>query len=133
MTATKAAAGGRARLLAGRLRRAVVAVGVAGVIAAGCGGASPDVPLGADGRADPVLELGRTVYGAQCSSCHGNEGQGGRGKPLDRGRSLERYPEIEAMIEVVAEGKGSGMPRFDDKLDPDEIEAVARYVREVLN
>ena len=37
------------------------------------------------------------------------------------------------MIQVVTEGKGSGMPSFDDKLDPDEIEAVVRYVRDVLN
>lgn len=99
----------------------------------GCGGAAPDVPLGADGQPDAVLELGRNVYGAQCSNCHGNEGQGGRGKPINRGRALERYPEIEAMIQVVTEGKGSGMPSFDDKLDPDEIEAVVRYVREILN
>ncbi|MEM7286967.1 MAG: c-type cytochrome [Actinomycetota bacterium] len=126
-------AGGRVRLLAGPLRRALLAVAVAGLVAAGCGGAAPEVPLGADGQPDPVLELGRTVYGAQCSSCHGNEGQGGRGKPLNRGRALERYPEIEEMIAVVVEGKGSGMPSFEDRLEADEIEAVVRYVREVLN
>ena len=133
MTATTTTAGGRVRFLAGRLRRALAAVAVAGLVAAGCGGSAPEVPLGADGQPDAALELGRTVYGAQCQNCHGNEGQGGRGKPLNRGRALERYPEIESMIEVVTQGKGSGMPSFDDKLEPDEIEAVVRYVREVLN
>ena len=133
MTATTTTAGGRVRFLAGRFRRALAVVGVAGVVAVGCAGPAPEVPLGADGQPDPVLELGRTVYGAQCQNCHGNEGQGGRGKPLNRGRALERYPEIESMIEVVTQGKGSGMPSFDDKLEPDEIEAVVRYVREVLN
>ena len=128
MTTTTTTAGGRVRFLAGRLRRALATVAVAGLVAAGCGGSAPEVPLGADGQPDAALELGRTVYGAQCQNC-----QGGRGKPLNRGRALERYPEIESMIEVVTQGKGSGMPSFDDKLEPDEIEAVVRYVREVLN
>ena len=133
MTTTTTTAGGRVRFLAGRLRRALAVVGVAGVLVTACGGPSPEVPLGPDGQPDAVLEAGRTVYGAQCSNCHGNEGQGGRGKPLNQGRALERYPEIEAMIQVVVEGKGSGMPSFEEKLEPDEIEAVVRYIREVLN
>ena len=102
-------------------------------VVAGCAGPAPDVPAGPDGEPDPVLVLGRDIYGSQCTNCHGNEGQGGRGKPLNGGRALERFPEIEAMVEVVTEGKGSGMPSFGGKLTDDEIEAVVLYVREVLN
>lgn len=133
MTAAGAMARGSRRSVRGAVGRGVAALGVATMVLAGCGGAAPEVPLGPDGQPDAVLEAGRSVYGAQCSNCHGNEGQGGRGKPLNGGRALERYPEIDAMIQVVTEGKGAGMPSFADKLDPDEIEAVVRYVREVLN
>lgn len=97
-----------------------------------CAGETPTVPLGADGEPDAVLDLGRTVYGANCSTCHGNEGQGGRGKRLNNGEAVDRYPEIADMIEVVTNGKGSGMPSFGGKLSDEERLAVARYVREVL-
>lgn len=103
------------------------------VVASACGGSSPAVPLGADGEPDPVLEAGRVVYGQQCASCHGAEGQGGRGKKLNDGRAAQLHPEIDSMITVIAEGKGNGMPAFEAKLDGDEIAAVSRYVLEVLS
>ncbi len=133
MTTSIIAAGGRVRFLAGPIRRALAVAGVAAGLATGCAGPAPDVPAGPDGEPDPVLVQGRDVYGSQCANCHGNEGQGGRGKPLNGGRALDRFPEIESMIEVVTEGKGSGMPSFGGKLADDEIEAVVRYVRDVLN
>lgn len=134
MTDRHIAAGGRPVSLAGPLRRAVVTVVLAAVVAVGCGaGPSPEVPLGPDGQPDPTLELGRVVYGEQCSNCHGNEGQGGRGKPINGGRALERYPDVADMIAVITEGKGSGMPKFESKLTTEEIAAVTEYVREILN
>ncbi len=134
MTARTYTAGGRPSAFAGRVRRALAGLVFLAILVTGCGaGPSPEVPLGPDGQPDPVLELGRVVYGEHCANCHGNEGQGGRGKPLNGGRSLERYPDIADMIAVIAEGKGSGMPRFDSKLSAAEISAVAEYIREVLN
>lgn len=104
------------------------------MIVAACGaGPAPDVPLGAGGEADAELERGREVYGRQCTVCHGNEGQGGRGKRINDGRALAEYPEVGDMTAVVTGGKGSGMPAFESKLEPAEIDAVVRYVREVLN
>ena len=61
-----------------------------------------------DGQPDPVLELGRVVYGEHCANCHGNEGQGGRGKPINGGRALERFPDVADMIAVITQGKGFG-------------------------
>ena len=63
----------------------------------------------------------------------GAKGQGGRGKKVADGVIFETHPEIDTMIEVIAEGKGRGMPGFGDDLTAAEIEAVSRYVREVLN
>lgn len=115
------------RTLAGLVLAVVVSV------AAACGGEAPEVPLGPDGQPDPVLSLGREVYGARCSTCHGSEGQGGRGKKLNDGRAPAAYPDPADLMAVVVEGKGSGMPSFGNVLEPAEIEAVARYVLEVLN
>ena len=42
-------------------------------------------------------------------------------------------PRSADMTAVVTGGKGSGMPAFESKLEPAEIDAVVRYVREVLN
>ena len=99
---------------------------------AACAGEPPDVPLGADGLADDVLVLGRSVYGASCSNCHGADGQGGTGPELRNGHVAERYPDVEDEIAVVTNGS-RGMPSFQVRLSEDEIEAVVRYTREVLS
>lgn len=106
---------------------AVVSLG-----AVGCS-SSPEVPLGPDGEPDPELVLGRDVYSARCSNCHGSEGQGGRGPRLNEGASLSAYPEASAMVDVIANGLNQGMPAFGDSLSSAEIDAVVAYVREVLN
>jgi mono/diheme cytochrome c family protein len=92
---------------------------------------SPEVPLGAGGEADPVLVEGREVWSSNCARCHGADGGGGSGVKLSDGRAEELHPEIDTMIDVVAEGKGA-MPAFGGSLSDEEIEAVVRYVREVL-
>jgi len=93
---------------------------------------SPDVPLGSDGEPDPELVVGRDVYSIKCATCHGAEGQGGRGKRLNSGQAEAQYPDPADMEDVVSNGKGSGMPSFSDELTDAEIAAVVRYVREVL-
>lgn len=87
----------------------------------------PEVPAGADA----ALEEGRDIWADSCARCHGADGGGGSGVKLSDGRAEELHPEIETMIEVISDGRGA-MPSFSSSLDPDEIEAVARYVREVL-
>ena len=120
--------------LSERRRAAVAALVIVALMVAACGTSPPrEVPLGAGGQADPELELGRDVYGRQCTVCHGNEGQGGRGKRLNEGRAVARYPNDVDMVAVVTNGLGSGMPSFESKLEPGEIDAVVRYVREVLD
>ncbi len=105
---------------------------VAGLLLASCASAT-GVPLGPDGQPDAVLQQGLDIYVAQCAQCHGRQGQGGRGKKLDAGRALERYPQMTDMVDVVVEGLNAGMPAFADRLDEAEVTAVVRYVREVLN
>jgi len=109
----------------------LVGVVVIALASAGCSD-SPEVPLGPDGEPDSELVVGRDVYMGKCSSCHGAEGQGGRGKRLNNGQAVAQYPDPVDMEAVVAGGKGSGMPAFGDDLTDAEIAAVVRYIREVL-
>ena len=107
---------------------------------------------------DPELVLGEDVFG-QCSACHGANGEGGIGRPLDGGEVLLTFPNIDDQIEWVSEGSalvggagnpygdpgrpggqevsGSGgfgqMPAFGGSLSEEEIRAVVRYEREVLS
>lgn len=118
-----------------RIRTAGAAVALWAVVAIGAAGCSsaPEVPVGPDGEPDAELVLGRDVYSARCSNCHGSEGQGGRGPRLNEGASLSAYPEASAMADVIANGLDQGMPAFGDSLSGAEIDAVVSYVREVLN
>jgi len=106
---------------------------------------------------DPVLVLGEQVF-AQCSGCHGANGEGGIGRPLNGGEVLLTFPDIEDHVAWVTEGSalvggagnpygnpdrpggqrvsGAGgygqMPGFST-LSEEELLAVARYEREVLS
>ena len=113
-------------------RHAVVAtcvVALALVLAACSGGEAPQ-PEGVDaGTADPVLVEGRTQWLSSCARCHGASGNGGAGPALHSSRSDR--PSVPAMTEVIVEGRGA-MPAFGSSLDDDEIDAVVRYIDEVL-
>lgn len=104
---------------------------VIGLFSAGCSSDdAPEVPS-TDGTADPVLVEGRTVWSSNCARCHGGAGGGGAGVKLSGGKAVELHPKIDSMIDVVTNGKGA-MPAFGKSLSAEKIEAVARYVREVL-
>ncbi|MGF1597748.1 MAG: c-type cytochrome [Acidimicrobiales bacterium] len=81
---------------------------------------------------DAELVEGRTVYAAQCASCHGADGSGGTGSRLDEGRMAEAYPDPADQRAVIADGRRA-MPAFGNKLSDAEIDAVVRYTREVLS
>ena len=113
------------------LRSAVVALCLA--LAAGCGsGSSPEVGAGPGGTPDPVLVAGRAVFVDRCASCHDADGSGTRNGPrLNRGVLLEAYPNPGDAAAVVSEGRDR-MPAFGGLLTAGEIDAVLRYINEVL-
>lgn len=64
-----------------------------------------------------------------CAGCHPNGGNIiRRGKTLKQ-RALTRngYDSAEAIATLIAQGKNN-MSAFSDRLSPDEIQALARYV-----
>ncbi len=95
---------------------------------------------------DPVLALGASVYAANCASCHGAEGGGGVGRPLNE--VVKTFPAAADHIAWVKNGNvnlaqgapyGVGraarsnnygiMPAFGGSLTEEEIAAVVHYER----
>lgn len=96
---------------------------------------------------------GATVYGNNCASCHGRNGEGGVGPKLSGGEAVKTFPVVDDHISWVHtgsaafKGKGygdpnreggqriansGGMPAFQGKLSEEEIAAVVTYEREGL-
>lgn len=110
-----------------RCRSAIATMALVALVISGC--AAEEVPAA---PADDVeLVQGREVYTNNCASCHGRTGRGGVGSKLDQGRAVERYPDPGEQIALVTEGVRA-MPAFGLKLSEAEIEAVVRYIREII-
>ncbi len=118
-----------------RVRSSWLTVGLMsfGLALAGCGGGTtPEVPAAADdGSVDAQLVEGRELFIGSCARCHGADGGGGAGPNLSAGRSAEAFPAIADQIAVVRSGRDA-MPAFGEKLSEEGLEAVVRFVREVL-
>lgn len=81
------------------------------------------------GSTSDPYELGLSVYQSNCLSCHGNMGANGHNGPnLQQSVFSENYSNV---VEQVKNGDTT-MPAFGTILSEEEIEAVARYVNEVL-
>ncbi len=87
-----------------------------------------------------LLALGKTVYDAQCASCHGADGRG-RGAdypPLAQNQSIQMPSAVNAIRMVLNGGyppatEGNpmpyGMPPFAQSLSDDEVAGVVSYIR----
>ena len=78
-----------------------------------------------------MLDEGRQIYSSRCARCHGSSGGGGTGPKLGEGAVVAAYPDIADQVELMRNGK-NGMPSFGGALSDAQLEAVARYTREVL-
>jgi mono/diheme cytochrome c family protein len=97
--------------------------------------------------ADPVLAAGAAVYAANCSSCHGADGGGGVGRPLDE--VVKTFPDEADHIAWVthgdvglapgtpygvgrtthSDGFTASMPAFGSTLTEEQIAQVVHYER----
>jgi len=84
----------------------------------------PDAGGGAGAGGGPGADL----YAANCARCHGSDGGGGVGPQLSDGQVVAAFPDVEAEIEVVTDGRGS-MPAFGDRLSSAEIDQVVAFTR----
>ena len=78
---------------------------------------------------------GKTVYDANCKKCHG-----ATGTPVaPMKKKYEKLAAFDAaffakrsddsVVAILTNGKGDNMKSFKDKLKPDEMAAVAKYIR----
>jgi len=80
---------------------------------------------------ETLLVGGGEIYKTNCALCHGGRGEGDvKGISLLKGHAL-KHSENE-YIEQVTNGEGRKMPPFKDKLAPEQIAAVVKFVREEL-
>ncbi len=91
--------------------------------------ATPAAAATGDSVVAPALDAA-ALYGRSCGGCHGGDGSGGIGPRL-AGRVVAAYPDPEAQIVVVTDGRG-GMPGFGGRLSEEEIAAIVDYTRTAL-
>jgi mono/diheme cytochrome c family protein len=82
---------------------------------------------GADGAGAGGVD-GAAVFAENCATCHGADGSGISGPPLDDGIVVVNFPDIQDQIDVVTNGRGP-MPAFGDRLSAEQIQAVVEYTR----
>src|SRR5258705_4400893 len=77
----------------------------------------------------------RVIFTKDCAVCHGDEGKGGlvtiekqklKVPSLREGHALKHVDED--FVDQINKG-GDGMPKFKDKLSPDEINGLVRFIR----
>jgi len=77
-----------------------------------------------------LIYYGYVNQDAQCSRCHGDEGQGGMFGPEIRNIVEKRG--VERVRDIIANGKGEGdkkMPDFAQQLTPAQIAQVMRFLQ----
>jgi mono/diheme cytochrome c family protein len=71
---------------------------------------------------------GAQIFAASCSDCHGAKGEGDKkGIPLTSGHAVTHSEE--EYVKQVMQGTPKKMPAFKDKLTPEQIAAVVKYLR----
>lgn len=77
------------------------------------------------GDMQAMLDQGQQVYAESCAGCHGPEGLGNVG-PAHAGNA--NLADADFVIVRLLDGQGQ-MPAWRDRLDDEQIAAVASYIR----
>jgi cytochrome c6 len=69
------------------------------------------------------------VFASKCAACHGKDGRGTTVGQKMGVKDITALKETEAAIAtVISNGKGK-MSAYKDKLSPDEIQALAKFIK----
>jgi putative heme-binding domain-containing protein len=86
------------------------------------------VPRTSAAQSSADVQAGKVLFGHLCVTCHGFDGTGGAGPPLNRAK-LTNAPDDAALRTIIADGiPNRGMPRVRRTLDAEQRQLVA-YVR----
>lgn len=87
-------------------------------------------PIDALARDPKALELGRAVFAAHCSTCHGSDARGARGFPNLTDASWQWGGDPDAVLVSILEGRQAVMPPFAAVLGGDQaVLETAVYVQ----
>ena len=85
----------------------------------------------------PPHELGKKIYDARCSSCHGDDGKGETkaGKmtktpDITQKEVWKKGTSVAELVKTLEEGLGK-MPKYEGKLSAEELKAVSEYTLEL--
>ena len=123
-------------------QRSIGLVAAALLLTTACGGSSSSPNANGNGNSPSItaatpdeFAAARATFKKNCERCHGEQGEGGRVK-LEDGTRLKvpslreghalRHPDSE-FVKQITKG-GDGMPAFKDKLTPEEINALIRFI-----
>src|SRR5271156_5130154 len=67
------------------------------------------------------------LYKAKCAMCHGADGKKAAGHDLS-GADVQKKSDAD-LTAVIADGKAPKMPKYSDKLKPEEIKGLVAYIR----
>jgi len=74
-------------------------------------------------------QAGAAIYADQCAACHGNQGEGGVGKPLQSNAFIQDQTNAD-LVAFLQEGRaGTAMTGFADRLSEQEIADVVAWLR----
>lgn len=72
---------------------------------------------------------GKQLFADNCARCHGDDAKGDKGPDLTAAKRQAKWADSEEpLIKRITNG-AFGMPKFGKKLKPEEIKAIADYVR----
>ena len=74
---------------------------------------------------------GKALYDSKCAACHGKDGVAksmAKGSANFNDPAWQKATPAEAIVKTVTEGRNK-MPRYAEKLKPEEIRAIADYVK----
>jgi cytochrome c oxidase cbb3-type subunit 3 len=82
-----------------------------------------------DSAWNQTYSIGMTLYNEKCMVCHGEDGEGKLGLPLNL-QSFLSIASIDYLTKSIAHGRPTrGMPEFSTMMSAEEINAVATYVK----
>jgi mono/diheme cytochrome c family protein len=96
---------------------------------------APSTAAPSPSAAPDEFATARATYAKRCSTCHGDNGQGGsaevdgkkiKGPPFRSGHAL-KHPNTDFVKQIVK--GGDGMPAFGDKLSAKEIDDLVHFIR----
>jgi mono/diheme cytochrome c family protein len=89
---------------------------------------APNVPIPIT---EESLALGSQLFAANCSRCHGPEGQGTRRAPSLNVKSFLTDTSDQAIQQIVTMGvPGTAMPTWGDRMTDSEIQAIVGFIRQ---